>query len=468
MSAKKSFYQRVQESITLKLITMGVLVLLLLIPVNMVNDLIKERYQRQKSVFNEVTDKWGDAQTLIGPVLKVPYLKLTRVVEIDENKEEKITFVETVELAYFLPDELKFEGKILPEMRYRGIYEIVVYNSQVVLSGQFSTPDLSFLNVAEENILWDQAAVLIQVSEQKAIQENLVLNWNETQSNFNPDPSAILLKSKPSYYATESKSYNYESHCLKSNVEVRPFVQGEELNYNFSLAINLNGSESLNFIPIGKETNVSITSTWPNPSFGGHFLPDSKTISESGFDAQWKVLHVNRSYPQQFSNPNNYNFENSSFGVELFVPVDHYQKSTRAAKYSVLFIVLTFLIFFFVQLLNKVRIHPFQFLIIGITICIFYTLLIAISEHLSFGISYLISSLTIIGLITTFSAGVSKNTKVISIISGVLAVLYIFIFAIIQMEDYALLVGNIGLVVIMAVVIYLSNKVNWYQLKNEE
>ena len=148
MSAKKSFYQRVQESITLKLITMGVLVLLLLIPVNMVNDLIKERYQRQKSVFNEVTDKWGDAQTLIGPVLKVPYLKLTRVVEIDENKEEKITFVETVELAYFLPDELKFEGKILPEMRYRGIYEIVVYNSQVVLSGQFSTPDLSFLNVA--------------------------------------------------------------------------------------------------------------------------------------------------------------------------------------------------------------------------------------------------------------------------------------------------------------------------------
>ena len=173
------------------------------------------------------------------------------------------------------------------------------------------------------------------------------------------------------------------------------------------------------------------------------------------------MLNLNRSYPQSFRGKVQGIYE-SAFGVNLWVPADDYQQTMRAAKYASLFIALTFLLFFFVQLLNVLRIHPVQYVIVGLALCVFYTLLIALSEHLSFGFSYLVSSVTIILMITLFAHIFSKKRKLTQVISGILILLYAFIYLIIQIEDYALFVGSLGLLFVLAITMYLSRKIDWH------
>jgi inner membrane protein len=232
--------------------------------------------------------------------------------------------------------------------------------------------------------------------------------------------------------------------------------------------LNINGSESINFIPVGKQTNVDLDSDWANPSFEGSFLPNTRDINETGFNASWKVLHLNRSYPQQWIGTK-YNIDESSFGVKLLLPVDHYQKSLRSVKYAIMFISLTFLIFFFTEILNKKRIHPIQYLLVGLGLSVFYTLLVSLSEQINFNLAYLLASLSIITLITAYSYSMLKNIKLTVIVAFVLSVLYTFLFTVIQLQDYSLLLGSIGLFLALAIVMYLSRKVDWYSnLPNNE
>lgn len=212
---------------------------------------------------------------------------------------------------------------------------------------------------------------------------------------------------------------------------------------------------------------MQIASSWHNPSFSGAFLPDEREINDDGFSSTWEVLHLNRSYPQSFCGSIQ-DINKSAFGVDLIVPIDEYQKSMRSAKYAVMFIALTFLIFFFAQILNNVRVHPIQFIIVGLSLCVFYTLLIAFSEQIPFGWSYLISAMSIVGLITLYAGSIFKNRNLMLIIGAILTLLYLFIYSIIQMEDYALLMGSIGLFVVLAITMYLSRKIDWYNINANE
>jgi len=211
---------------------------------------------------------------------------------------------------------------------------------------------------------------------------------------------------------------------------------------------------------------VNIKSKWKNPSFIGAFLPDKRVINAEGFTANWEVLHLNRPYPQHFRGATQ-GINESSFGVNLIVPVDEYQKSMRSAKYAVMFITLTFLIFFFIQILNGVKIHPIQYIIVGLALCVFYTLLIALSEHITFNYSYLISCVSIIGLITLYAKSIISNKKLTTLMCLILTTLYLFIYSIIQMEDYSLLMGSIGLFLVLATIMYLSRKIDWYAIKTK-
>ncbi|RLD77336.1 MAG: cell envelope integrity protein CreD, partial [Bacteroidetes bacterium] len=231
---------------------------------------------------------------------------------------------------------------------------------------------------------------------------------------------------------------------------------------SFSFSLNLRGSEELYFIPLGKNTDVTIHAPWPNPKFNGAYLPDNHNITEEEFTANWHLLHLNRNYPQRWLG-NQYNVAESSFGVNLLIPVDHYQKSERSAKYAIMIIAFTFLIFFFVEVLNRTRIHPIQYLLVGLALIIFYSLLIAISEHINFNISYLISSAAVIVIVTLYSKSIYKNTRQTTITGLTLVILYGFIFITLQLQDYALLMGIIGLFIVMAIVMYLSRKINWYE-----
>jgi len=448
-----SFFERannwVKNSITLKIVTIGILILLLLIPVSMIESLIYERQSRQEEAITEVSSKWGEAQTITGPVLTVPYLTYSKVYE--NGNTGKYTLVQTKEYAHFLPNELTINGNIVPEKRYRGIYEIIVYNSQVTLNGAFSFPSFQEWKTDQKDIILEGAFVSMGLSDLRSIQKDVAINWNNKDYFFNP--------------GLESKD------VIENGISTRLPLNSTDsaTTFKFSVQLNFNGSSSLNFVPLGKITKIDIASTWKDPSFDGAFLPDTRTINEEGFKASWNILHLNRSYPQQFLGEVT-GIKESAFGVNLIVPVDEYQKSMRSAKYAVMFITLTFLIFFFVQILNKVRLHPIQYLIVGLALCVFYTLLIALSEHIPFKYGYLISSIAIISMITLYAKNIFKNKVLTRLIGSILIILYLFIYSIIQMEDYALLMGSIGLFLVLATIMYLSRKIDWYaiQSKGEE
>lgn len=448
-----SFFEKlnqwIKNSVSIRLLTIGFLILLLLIPVSMIEGLIHERETRQKEAIDEVSTIWGKEQTLTGLVLTVPYKTYTKIYDDSKNSDFKI--VESKSFAHFLPEQLSIHGNISPEVRYRGIYEVIVYNSKLTISGSFLNPDFKALKIDPATVLWDEARLSIGISDLRSIRENTSLRWNNDSLFFNPGiESTEIMESGISTFVQLSANDTITNKCT------------------FEMQLNFNGSNYLKFIPLGKLTNVQIQSVWKNPSFTGAFLPETREVNEEGFKAEWKVLHLNRPYPQSFVGSAN-GIQESAFGVNLIVPVDEYQKSMRSAKYAVMFITLTFIIYFFVQVLLQVRIHPIQYIMIGLSLCLFYTLLIAISEHMSFAVSYLIAASSIITLITLYTKSVFKNKRLTGLIAMLLILLYVFIFTIIQMEDYALLMGSIGLFFVMTTAMYLSRKIDWYNTqKNQE
>jgi inner membrane protein len=217
----------------------------------------------------------------------------------------------------------------------------------------------------------------------------------------------------------------------------------------------------MGFMPLGKQTQASLEATWPSPSFDGNFLPESRQVRADGFEARWKVLDLNRNYPHLFLD-NTYSFQGSDFGVRFIQPANDYQKNTRTGKYALLVIGLTFLIFFFFEILRKTRIHPFQYLLVGLALVLFYMLVLSISEHLGFAGAYFIASAATIGLICGYGAFIMPPAKNALLLGVFLIAIYGFIYVVLQLEDYALLVGSLGLFAVLAAVMYLSRRVNWY------
>lgn len=443
---------KIKNSITLRLLSIAFLVLILLIPTSMIESLISEREYRREDVTREVSSKWGGSQTITGPILTIPYTKYI--------KDEEKNLIQTKAYAHFLPDVLNINGNLSPEIRYRSIYEIIVYNTQLKIDGNFSIPDFNELGINETYILWDEAFVSLGIPDMKGIKDNIDLKWDEKTYAFNPgiETNDVIGSGVSTKVSLDNKLAEIEK------------VDTTKKSFNFSFNLNLNGSSFLSFIPVGKETNVSIQSNWAHPSFNGSSLPDEREITKDGFKAHWKELHLNRNYPQQWLG-NIHNVYDSSFGVDLLLPVDEYQKSTRSAKYAIMFISFTFLIFFFIEIRNKKRIHPIQFILVGLALTIFYALLVSLSEHIHFNNAYLISSAAIIVMIGSYSITIFKSGKLTALMSGVLLLLYGFIFTILQLEDYALLMGSIGLFLVLAVIMYLSRKIDWYAIargKKEE
>jgi inner membrane protein len=240
-----------------------------------------------------------------------------------------------------------------------------------------------------------------------------------------------------------------------------PLTPNDTEKHRFRIDVALKGSGSLFFTPLGKVTSVKLSSPWPDPSFTGAFLPDEKNVSLSGFDASWKVLNLNRNYPQQWNSDQYVSVIESTFGVDFILPLDNYQKSTRSVKYAILFIGLTFLTVFFVEMRQANRVHPFQYALIGLALVIFYTLLVAISEQTSFNVAYLISAVMTIGLTGMYAKALFDSGRMALLVSGALTLLYGFLFVVLQQQDYALLIGSLGLFVILGVVMYFSRKINW-------
>lgn len=419
---------RIKQSVGFRLTIIGLLSLVLLIPAQMIQSLIIERQDRRDNAIKEVSKKWGESQILTGPILSIPFKKISRT-----------------KYVHFLPDELLIKGSINPDIRYRGIYEIVLYNAQLQIEGNFSIAGLERLGIPADQLLWNDAFIAIGISDMKGIKDLIKINWNQKEYD-----------ATPSIQSTD---------ILGSGISIKPGFDQNNSNqkYKFSSAINLNGSSNLMFTPIGKVTQVDISSTWQNPSFTGNFLPQTYDVLSDGFKARWQILHLNRNYPQYWIG-DQHKPTNSTFGVNLYLPVDEYQKTMRVAKYAIMFIALTFLSFFLIELLNRKVIHPIQYLLIGFALLVFYTLLLSFSEHVAFKYAYLIASLGIVTLITAYTKTVLKSNLHTIIIGALLVLLYAFLYVVLQLQDFALLMGSLGLFIILAVVMYVTRSIDWFSI----
>lgn len=427
---------RISQSITFKLISIGILILLLLIPKTMINSLSIEREERMHETIQEVADKWSRRQTIVGPILTIPY-------KVFVESEDKKSMNEITRYATFLPQQLNIESQIEPEERYRGIFKVIVYKAKLKLHGIFPNPDFSEWEIMEKDIQWPKATLNIGISDLRGIEEQVYLEAQNLTMPFQP--------------GTSEKSLFTSGIHLPLHESFQQFIDHE-----FSIEMVLKGSEELFFIPVGKNTEVNMTSPWKDPSFVGSFLPINRNIGPQGFEASWKVLHFNRNYPQGWTT-SSYDINESKFGVNLLITADHYQKSLRASKYSILIITLSFLIFFLMEVTQKLRIHAFQYILIGLALLIFYTLLLSISEHLGFNSAYLISSVSVICLISLYSYAILDNKRLAYLLAGSLSVIYGFIFIIVQIETYALLVGSIGLFIILTLTMFYTRKISWYR-----
>ena len=440
------FLKWIKTSSTSRMIMIGFLSFILLIPLFYIENLINERAYRQEGVINEISNQWGNEVVVYGPILKIPYKVFTEKVITDKKtKQVTIETIENIKYGYFFPDKLNIHSTINPEEKKRGIYTTAVYESKILIDGVFDSIDFSEADIKGKNIIWNKSKILLKTTNVKGV--NSIVSINIKGNNYDLSSSDSNVFNSNGYYTLESNVIPFSKQTIKSS--------------SFSLEFNVRGSKEVRFIPIGKETKAQITSSWKTAKFMGEFLPyNPDKINNNGFDAKWKILDINRPFSQQHfkSLPNLNNFD---FGVNFKIPVDEYQKSLRSAKYGFLVIGLTFLIFFLIQTISKINMHPFQYLMIGLALLMFYTLLVSISEHSNFLKAYSIASISVISLITIYSKSILRSVKYMSLIGTSLTVLYAFILVIIQLENYALIFGSIGLFLILATVMLVSRKIDW-------
>jgi inner membrane protein len=426
-------------SITLKAFVIGFLTLIMLIPGFMIQNLISERQKRSEETIAKINAKWSNAQTLCGPVLVIPY----SIIGINDKKEP-ITENHTLNMT---PEMLNVQAGLIPEERHYGIYKSILYRSDIELSGKFRKMDLQF--PANAQINWKDAVIRIGITDLRGMTNDLDFVANNVH-----------------FTAEAGGTQDATGQGLVIALKKPDFLQsGNELA--FTCHLKLNGSSNMNFIPVGKTTRVQLKGAWKSPGFIGSFSPEYK-IGKAGFTANWNVLHFNRNIPESWTDQQVKSFTDTSFGVNLVDTVDQYQQNMRSAKYALMFIVLTFVVFFFVEILTRRKIHPLQYLLVGIALILFYSLLLSISEQLNFGAAYLIASIATIGLIVTYAHSIFKNYLSTGILASFLSILYVFLYVVLQLEDIALLFGSIGLFIILGVIMYFSGKINFYKSEPHE
>lgn len=440
------FGQWLKFSITARMLMVGALILVLLIPLTYVNILIEERAFRQQDVVSEINQKWGNEVMLYGPILKLPYKTYSETSTFNEKTKTYLKETKThINYAHIFPEELDLDASVKSKSLYLGNFESAVFTSKMVMDGTYKTPSLKSKGIADDDIIWSKATMLFKTTNLKGIKNEMNITLNEEtygfETNFNDNASRNQLDELETGFLNEA--------LLKDS-------------FKFNMKVTYDGSEQIQAIPVGKTTTMKMSSNWADPGFIGNYSPDDETrsITKDGFKVNWKVLSINRAFSQLYLNkvPNLNQF---AFGTKFVVLVDEYQKSERSAKYGFLVIALTFLIFFLIQTMSKINIHPFQYLMIGLALVMFYTLLVSISEHSNFLKAYLIAGSSVVLLITLYSKSILRNLKFSALIGLSLTALYSFIYVIIQLENYALLVGSIGLFLILATVMFVSRKIDW-------
>ncbi len=458
--------------ITLKLLIVFVLILILLIPQKMIGDLIREREGRQISAANRVAAKIGGNIDIEGPVLCVPYIEKNVVTKVDPKTKKNVQEITKIKrYAFFTADQLDIESSSIVENKKKNIYKVPYFESKNVLHASFSKADFSkWDDINETDIIYNEAMVLIGISDLKSVLTSPTAIIGDQQLQFEPGHNGTGLFHKGVYV-------NLPSDFAK---------KGGLLN----VEMELRGTQALHFASIAQNNELKMESNWPHPDFEAlnlihtstnsprvynqnkpiyareNTLPlNSEVSDQSGFIANWKENQFSIDQPSKWlSIETEPNLKGRMMGASFINLADHYKKTDRSVKYMALIIALVFVSFFIIELLRENKVHPFQYILVGSAVAIFFLLLLAISEYSGFNLAYLIASVATTSLIGLYSLSVFKSKSMAMSITILLALIFTFLFVLLIAVQYSLLLGAVGLFVILAMIMFATRNVKWYGL----
>lgn len=424
---------------TLRLVGVGLLALILLIPILQIGELVKERQGRAAGAVAEIASKWGNSQSIVGPALVVPYTE--RTTSVSATGAPVVT--DRPGNAIFLPKRMQAVGKVDSETRKRGIFSVPVYRLDLQVEGEFARPDFASLGLDPATADWSRAHLVVSIADVRAIQEQTSVRWNDGEVAFLPGTGSFSE--------------------FKTGIQAAVGADAVTNDYRFSFPLILNGSSTLSLAPFAETTTVQLSSDSANPSFQGNWLPTDRTVNSGGFEASWAIPFLGRNYPQAWTGGTTVRqaIDASLFGVELVEPVNTYSMAERSLKYAGLFLLLTFALMWLIEVLGRVRVHPIQYLLLGAALCLFYLLELSLSEHLGFAPAYAIASLAVVGMVGAYSWVIFRQRARAATVTGAVAGLYAYLYVLLRNEDYALLMGSVGLFVTLGTIMYATRKVDW-------
>ncbi len=434
-------FESVGRSPAFRVIAIGALILCLQVPVLFTYGLMSDRESTKSGAVREIGEGWGLAQEVVGPYLVVPY-RTPRVV-INQSGQTVSTWTDRT--ATFLPESLDIDAALTGELRSRGIYEASVYKASVAMTGSFAEPDLVAWEAADSEILWDQARLMLEITDPRGFRDSVAVDWAGQTQAFEPG-----VRTLPG-----------DRQALQAVLESGA-LEGDE--FPFEITFTLNGSSSIRFAPLGRRTETHISGNWSSPSFQGAWLPDSSEVSDESFAATWTIPFLGRNFPQKWTG----NLENvpfiSQFGVDLLTPVDAYRQTERSLKYELLFLALTFAPLWLFEVLAGIRLHFIQYGLIGAAVCLFYLLELSLAEHIGFAGAYALAASMIAALVTSYAWSILGSVSRAASMGGVISGLYAFLYVLISLEDFALLVGSLALFFVLATLMYTTRRVDWFEL----
>jgi len=444
-----------------KLGLIGIIILVLMIPVAWISTLIHERYSRRDSVISEIASKWGSAQIVSGPFISVPYP--VSVKEKDFNGKEMTIF--QTRYLHITPETLNVTGKVQSIIQHRGIFKVPGYKAELDLTSSFPA-NIDISGMPEGTVLdWNNAIISFDLDDERGLKE-LTGEMNGTPLKFKKSANIIKvsrpvetepkLKARETYIPDSEKNKEY---CFK--FEAKSPMDIRTGNSQIKIHLNLTGTQKLSFLTSAITETIKLTGDWLSPSFTGDILPDNRTVDAKGFTASWKTNYLNTGNKPSWTSDEP-TIRLSSLGVNFLIMVDAYQQTTRTLKYSILFLMLTFMTFFFAETITKQRIHPIQYLMVGCSLILFYLLLLSISEHIGFGWSYLIAAFGVVMQISLYCYTILKTKKFALQVGSIITGVYAFLYILLRLEDSALLVGSISLFVLLGIAMYVIRNVNWY------
>jgi inner membrane protein len=413
-----------------KVLGISILAVVCLSLLGLLDGVSNERGNLFKKVTQEIGDTWGNSQVVSGPLLVIPYTY--QVFDISkvalENGEQKINRIPRLikDKMIILPKKLNLDVYLDYDFRYRGIYQAMVYNAK--LSGNAVFENIQFNKPSLTEIHFEESYLSFGVSDNKAIQKVNTFNANQKNLELN-----------------SGTSLSHQGITAGFHAELLLQKQQKVLQVDFDL--DFRGSKSISLLPLAEDTQFKVSSNWQHPSFHG-MLPNERELSKQGFSAQWELSHLTRNYPQRFSSSNNISLNEVAAETLLFEPITHYSKVKRSIKYGILFICLTFLALLVFDLKKSANFNFIQYCLVGVSLSLFYLLLLSLSEHIGFLAAYLCAALTAVISISIYVGVASSSIKSSILMATLLLALYSVMYSILQLEQFALLTGTIFLLLI--------------------